>query len=58
MKIRLILALLFTFSLGTSIYYTKKGPAISTVLQDECCNGNPHIIIVPPTPTPTPQPGN
>jgi hypothetical protein len=55
MKIRLILALMFAVSLGTSIYYTEKAPALPTQIQKSCCGGDPQIVIVPlPIPTPTP----
>jgi hypothetical protein len=55
MKIRLILAVMFTLSLGTSIYYTEKAQAAPSQLRESCCSGDPQIVIVPmPIPTPTP----
>ena len=57
MKIRLILALLFAFSLGASAYYTEKAP-VNRLESSTCCSGDPHIVIMPPVPMPTPPPAN
>ena len=55
MKIRLTLAMLFVFALGTSAYYNQTGSLKKTWMDGNnppppCCDGDPK------TPAPLPQP--
>ena len=64
MKIRLTLAMLFVFALGTSAYYNQKASA-GNIWADggapppppPCCGGDPDITKAP-KPLPTPLPAN